>query len=112
MSDQDHSGSFSNDNFWAKVGGYAKVAGQAVLTPAFQLYYAWDKPDCPAWAKAVIIGALGYFISPIDVIPDFTPVIGYSDDLGVLVAAVSSVASQIDDDVRAKAQSALTHWFG
>ena len=54
----------------------------------------------------VIYGALGYFISPIDVIPDFIPVVGFTDDIGVLAAAVVMAASYIDAEAKAKADAA------
>ena len=56
--------------------------------------------------------ALGYFISPIDVIPDFIPVVGFTDDIGVLAAAVVMAASYIDAEARAKADTKLAGWFG
>lgn len=79
---------------------------------ALQLFYALQDSNTPAWAKAVIIGALGYFISPIDAIPDIVPMVGYADDLGVLTAAIATVAAYITDDVKAKAAAQLKKWFG
>ena len=64
----------------------------------------------PLKTKMVIYGALGYFISPIDVIPDFIPVVGFTDDIGVLAAAVA--ASYIDAEAKAKADAKLAGWFG
>ena len=55
---------------------------------------------------------LGYFIVPIDAIPDLAPVIGYSDDLGALALAIGNVAMYIDDEVKQKAKSKLKDWFG
>mgnify|MGYP003297159323 CR=1 FL=1 len=56
--------------FWSKLKKSAKRAGMKVVYKALQLYYALKSPNTPAWAKAVIIGALSYFISPIDLFPD------------------------------------------
>lgn len=67
--------------------------------------------DTPVWAKGIIFAALGYFISPVDAIPDITPVIGYTDDLGVLVAALAAVASHIKEEHTAKAKETLKQWF-
>lgn len=103
---------FSDQGFWDKSLNFAKAAGKEVIDKALQLYYALQEPGTPAWEKAVIIGALGYFISPIDAIPDMTPVIGYVDDLGVLTMAVAAVAMHITDDVKAKASAKLAEWFG
>ena len=60
----------------------------------------------------MIVGALGYFIFPLDAIPDLVPVAGYADDLGVLAIALSSVAIHIDDNVKAKARQKIKDIFG
>lgn len=73
MSNQHFSKAYSDDGFWDKVKGYAKVAGENVLEPALKMYYAALDSDTPIWAKTAIFTALGYFISPIDAIPDLIP---------------------------------------
>lgn len=70
MSENNFSSAYSDDGFWEKAKDYAKVAGENVLEPALKMYYAALDAETPAWAKAAIVGALGYFISPIDAIPD------------------------------------------
>lgn len=102
---------YSEEAFWDKIKKYAKVAGESVLEPALKMYYAALDPDTPAWAKGIIIGALGYFISPIDAIPDPTPVVGFADDLGVLVMALTAVAAHIKDEHVEKAKETLRKWF-
>ncbi|MEM6723962.1 MAG: DUF1232 domain-containing protein, partial [Bacteroidota bacterium] len=54
----------------------------------------------------------GYFIAPIDLIPDLNPIIGFNDDLSLLTFAMVLVACYINDDVREKARKKLTQWFG
>jgi uncharacterized membrane protein YkvA (DUF1232 family) len=54
---------------------------------------------------------LTYFISPLDAVPDITPVLGYSDDLGVLVSAVLTVAMYVTDDVRQQARDKVSAWL-
>lgn len=103
---------YSESSFWDKVTNFAKDAGYEVIEKSLFLYYAYQEEDTPVWAKATIVGALGYFISPIDAIPDITPLIGYSDDLGVLVLAVAAISSYINDEVKAKVKSKLQDWFG
>ena len=66
-----------------------------LVRKALCLYYAALAPETPAWAKAVMLGALGYFILPLDLIPDAIPVIGYADDLGVILAAAATVAVKV-----------------
>ncbi len=53
-----------------------------------------------------------YFISPIDAVPDITPVLGYSDDLGVLVSAVLTVAMYVTDEVKQQARDKVRAWLG
>jgi uncharacterized membrane protein YkvA (DUF1232 family) len=95
-----------------KIKDFALKAGKEVIEKALQLYYAAQNPSTPTWAKSVIYGALGYFISPIDAIPDIIPVVGFADDLGVLALAISSVAMYIDQGVKDKARTKLNEWFG
>lgn len=102
---------YSDEGFWEKVKKYAKAAGEGVIEPALKLYYAAQDPETPLWAKTVMIGALGYFISPIDAIPDLTPVVGYADDLGVMVAALATVAAHVKDEHVTKARETLKNWF-
>lgn len=103
---------YSDDSFWDKIKRFAKIAGKEVIEKALQLYYAYQAPETPLWAKSVIVGALGYFISPLDAIPDTIPIIGYADDLGVLVAAIAMVAAYITEEIKAKAEAKLNEWFG
>ncbi len=103
---------FSEESFWEKIKKFALAAGKDVIEKALVLYYCLQDPDTPMWAKAVIIGALGYFISPIDAILDTIPVVGYSDDLGVLALAMASVAIHIKDEHKSKAKEMLKKWFG
>jgi len=103
---------YSDSRFWEKVMVYARTAGEEVVEKALWLYYSAQHPRTPAWARSVIYGALGYFIFPIDAIPDLTPIAGYADDLGVLAAALATVALYINDEVKAKAAAKMAAWFG
>ncbi len=66
----------------------------------------------PKWAKTVIIGALGYLIFPLDAIPDFIPVLGLTDDLGVLAAVIATLELSIPPGAREKADEKMQEWFG
>ena len=103
---------FSDKGFWEKLKKYALLAGREVVEKALLLYYAMQEEKAPAWAKATIAGALGYFIVPLDAITDLTPAVGYADDLGVLALAVAAVAAYINEDVRQKAAEKMRDWFG
>lgn len=102
---------YSESSFWEKIANHAKQAGREVVEKSLCIYYVTKKPDTPQWAKATAYGALGYFISPVDAIPDLTPFIGYSDDLGVLALSIATLAWYIDDDVKNKARQKTIEWF-
>ena len=103
---------YSDSSFWDKLKHFALSAGKEVIEKALWLYYAAQRPETPKWAKTAIYGALAYFISPIDAIPDITPLVGFTDVLGALAAGIAMVSVYINDDVKAKASQKLLHWFG
>jgi uncharacterized membrane protein YkvA (DUF1232 family) len=102
---------FDDPSFWDKIKNFAVAAGREVIEKALWLYYAAQAPDTPVWAKTTIYAALAYFVLPLDAIPDFVPVVGYTDDLGTLVAAIGAVSLYITADVKAQAQQKLADWF-
>jgi len=110
--DPSYEQAYSDRRFWRKLSGRASAAGREVLEKALWLYYGAKSPDTPKWARRVIYGALGYFVLPLDAIPDFTPLAGYTDDLGVMAAALAAVAFAIDDKVRQQARDTLARWLG
>ncbi|MGX6444013.1 YkvA family protein [Neobacillus sp. K501] len=103
---------YSDEKFWDKLKKFAKKAGASVVYAVLLLYFTLQKPQVPAKAKAIIIGALGYFILPFDLIPDIAVGLGYTDDLGALGVALLQVAMYIDDDIKQKAKEKLKDWFG
>ncbi len=103
---------FNKEAFFKKIGKYAKEAGVKAIYSGLLLYYAFESPNTPKRAKAVIIGALGYLIFPLDIVTDIIPVIGFIDDLGVLGFALAQVAMNIDDAVKMKAKDKLRDLFG
>ena len=66
----------------------------------------------PKKYKAMIIGALGYFILPIDMIPDFIPVVGYSDDIAAIAGVIFAVVKCVSPEIKAQAKAKLKEWFG
>ncbi len=96
--------------FWRKLG---QLAGRLPFAEDLIAahYCALDR-QTPFKVKAVLIGALAYFVLPTDVIPDVLPVIGYTDDAAVLAAAVKLVASHITPEHREAAQRMLARLRG
>ena len=103
---------YSDLNFWEKIQDALWAAGKEVTEKAFVLYYVGIDPKTPNWAKTVIGSALGYFILPIDAIPDFTPVVGFADDLGVIVAAIASIGACINKTHIREAKLKTKEYFG
>jgi len=69
-------------------------------------YCAFDR-QTPAQVKAVLLGAIAYFVVPTDLIPDYIPVIGYTDDAAVLATAINLVAAHITPHHREAARRFL-----
>ena len=106
-----YSTEYSEPKFWDKVTQAVKSAGEETLRLALKLYFAAADSDTPAWAKTTIYSALGYFICTFDAIPDLTPVLGFSDDLGALTLALATVASHIKPAHADKADQKVADWF-
>ena len=107
-----YEGEFSFDNLMNKIKESAKKAGLKAIYMALLLYYALESPTISTVDKAIIYGALGYFICPIDIIPDILPFIGLTDDIAVLAWAFSRVKRNVTDMTREKAKTKLKIWFG
>ena len=76
-----YAGNYSDESFNHKVKRFGKKMGGKLLFNVYVLYYVLKSKDVPIKVKAEIIGALGYVIVPLDLIPDFIPVAGFADDL-------------------------------
>lgn len=87
---------------WAKIKLTASKA--PFITDAVAMYYAVRDVQTPLWAKATIVAALAYFILPVDTIPDFIPIAGFSDDAAAIAAAMAAVRACITDEHRQKAK--------
>ena len=86
--------------------------GSKLVYYALLLYYVMMAPGTSYDAKMQIVGALAYLIVPTDLIPDFIPVAGFSDDLAALLYVVSMVADYITPDIDRKAKDKVRDIFG
>ena len=103
---------YDENSFWNKVKSMAKKAGIKLIYIALLLYYYLQSSHISTKDKAIIYGALGYFIFPFDIIPDYIPFIGYTDDMTILIYAYNRVKSNINDHIREKAKNKLNSIFG
>ena len=108
----DFSKYYSEKSLWEKIKQFSKAAGEKVIYVVLLLFYVMKDKNVSVKSKVLIAAALGYFILPTDAIMDLTPVIGYSDDLGVLLFALSQISSNITPEIREQARQKLREWFG
>ena len=106
-----YSDKFSNRDFLDKVQRIAKRAGSKLVYGSLLLYYTIQSDKVSRTDKAIIIGALGYLISPLDVMPDAIPIVGLADDMAVLVYVLKKVGSLISDEARVNAKNKMKLWF-
>lgn len=110
--DGSYSKHYSENKLWEKIKTVSKVAGTKVVYAVLVLYYAMMDSGMSVKTRLSIAAALGYFILPTDAIFDLTPLIGFSDDLGVLLFVLSQISSSITLDVMDKAKQKMKDWFG
>jgi uncharacterized membrane protein YkvA (DUF1232 family) len=81
--------------FWTKL---LKVAGRIPFSEDLgAAYYCVADPTTPGRVKGILLAALAYFVMPVDIIPDFLPVIGFTDDAAVLAIAIGLVSKSIKE---------------
>lgn len=104
---------YSDNHFWKKIERIAKKVGATVLLPVFTLYYLLQDEKVSLQHKAYIVGALGYFILPIDLIPDgILPIIGFTDDIAVMTLVLKLVKDSITPEINARANARVSEIMG
>lgn len=93
-----YSESYSDDKLRRKIG--KSSTGTKLLRAVYKLYLLLRSRDTPILVKAGIVAALGYFISPIDLVPDFVPIAGYADDLAVVLTELKAITSCITSAIK------------
>jgi uncharacterized membrane protein YkvA (DUF1232 family) len=96
---------------WEKIKKFSKEAGIKVIYAVLLLYYSLLDSMVNVKSKLLIIASLGYFILPADAIFDLTPIIGYSDDLGVLIFALNQISAIITPEIKGNARNKIAEWF-
>ncbi|WP_151734898.1 YkvA family protein [Paenibacillus tengchongensis] len=92
--------------FWSKL---RKFAGRIPFTKeAVAMYYCAIDAKTPLWAKGIAFGALAYFISPLDTIPDAFIGLGLTDDAAIIAAGVRALAGQVTEEHRQKSEDFFT----
>lgn len=88
----------------------ARRTSVGVMDKALTGYYVMTDPKTPRRAKIVLLGALAYLVLPTDLIPDFIPAVGFTDDAGAIALAMLRVAASVRPRHREQAKSRLRDW--
>lgn len=102
---------YNEKSFFDKLKKVLKVVGVKGVYMLLLLYNTLQRKDIPPKEKSIIIGALGYFILPLDALPDITPIVGYSDDIFALGMAILKVMPYIDNEMKEKSKEQIKKWF-
>jgi uncharacterized membrane protein YkvA (DUF1232 family) len=102
---------YSESGLLAKIGKVCRRAGIKAIYLVLLLYYVLKDKKTPFDQKAIILGALGYFIFPADMIPDLIPLLGFTDDIAAMLACVRTVKANLTPEIRQKAVQKLSDWF-
>ena len=102
---------FSDGKFWSKMKEVAKKIGLKATSYALILYYVLQKKEVPLADKMLITGCLGYFILPLDLVPDIIPAMGYSDDVVGMLFAIKRCMNYVDDEIKENVSNRLISWF-
>jgi uncharacterized membrane protein YkvA (DUF1232 family) len=98
-------------NILGYIARHIRRMGAGLIYAVLLMYFAYRSENTPAWAKKIILGTLAYVLSPIDSIPDLTPVLGFTDDMGVISFGLVSIACYINQDVRNQSRQKLYEWI-
>lgn len=98
---------YSDNFFWKKIKKIVEKAGLKILCYSLVLYHILQKEEVPLKEKSLIIGALGYFILPLDLIPDSFIGVGYTDDISTVLIVLKKCISYIDEDTKIKVYETL-----
>ncbi|MBH5329543.1 DUF1232 domain-containing protein [Eikenella sp. S3360] len=97
---------FEPDGFLRKLRRFALRLGRPVVEQLYALYFLFQSPAVPKRAKLIIVGALVYFVSPIDSIPDLLGPLGFSDDIAVITLVYAQVKDYLTEEMKIRARSA------
>lgn len=111
MMNENYSKDYSERGFWEKLTNNIQSIGKELLYNMFLLFYLLQEDSVPAKVKASIVAVLGYFIAPLDLIPDITPVVGYADDGAVIAGSLALAIFYITPEIKEKARNKVEELF-
>lgn len=99
-----YQGNYSEGGLWNTVKKWTSKLGEEAIYNICLLYYLAKSPDLPATDKMKVLGVLGYLILPADVLPDITPIVGFSDDLAAIVFLLKNLSKYTTSEIKEKAR--------
>jgi uncharacterized membrane protein YkvA (DUF1232 family) len=85
--------------------------GRAIARPALECFELLIDPATPQQVRLTMLAALTYLVLPLDLIPDFIPATGFSDDLVAITALLGLCSRHLTPEIRSRAQRRLDRWF-
>ncbi|OBW59326.1 hypothetical protein A9986_19020 [Solibacillus silvestris] len=103
---------YSDKKFLHKLKNFGGGLGYKAMHAAATLYVALRSPDMPKSSKLIVLGALGYFILPFDLVVDFLPLVGLTDDAFIILTALGKVYLSITDEMKDEAKGLIDSKLG
>ena len=110
--DNNYSQHYNEDSFKLKLARSAKAVGRVVLENLLILFFVLKDGDTPLRAKMIVVSVLGYFILPLDLIPDWILGGGFTDDAAAIAAAIGAVSAHIKPEHKDQAKAKAAQWLG
>lgn len=108
---KDFSGKYNESVFWKGLQKICSAVGKEAVYKVLQLYYVLQKDSVPTSQKVFIMGALAYLVSPIDVVPDCIPVVGWMDDVAAIGIVLAQISKYVDGDIDRKVKEKIEELF-
>ena len=102
---------YTPNALFEKIKTVARKAGVKVVYVVLLLYYSTLDKELPIKDRLMVLAALGYFILPVDLLPDALPG-GFADDTAALIYVLKQVWKNLTPETKLKSQSRLREWFG
>ena len=99
---------YSESGLVDKLTRATRWAGAKIIYAVLLLYYVLRSEAVSLADKSKIYGALGYFILPTDMVLDFIPMVGYSDDMAALMWAIHAIKKNLTPEIRTQARTKLS----
>ncbi len=102
---------YNEEKFFGKLKKLLGKLGEEIALRLLMLYFLMQSKKVPLKVRMLIVAALGYFILPADLVSDFIPAFGFTDDIAFLTYTFNQASKYADDTIKKKASEKLKSWF-